>query len=146
MSHRAYRPTKQAFSLTSKKYVPATHASLYLSNKHFQAYIIGAEVPVDDPEAGTFSTGPNMWPKALPDEQFRGPIMDYQSKMIELVKVLLRILSLGLPKEWGCPDDALCPLAYGRPSIPMRLIHYAPQEVLDERQFGGECLRKGTGR
>jgi isopenicillin N synthase-like dioxygenase len=106
-----------------------------------QAYIIGAEVPPDDPEAGTFSIGPNMWPKTLPDDHFRKPIMAYQSKMIELVKVLLKVLSLGLPKDWGCPTDALCPLAYGRPSIPMRLIHYAPQEVLDERQFGGKYYR-----
>ncbi|KAF2151291.1 Clavaminate synthase-like protein [Myriangium duriaei CBS 260.36] len=101
-----------------------------------ECFIIGAEIPEDDPEAGTFSTGPNLWPKALPDDKFRTPIMDYQGKMIQLVKTLLKILSLGLPKEWNCPSDALCPLAEGRPSIPMRLLHYAPQQVLDERQFG----------
>lgn len=105
-----------------------------------KAFIIGAEVPADDPEAGTFSTGPNLWPKALPREDFQIPSMEYQSKMVELVKVLLKILALGLPKEWGCLPDVFDELAVN-PSIPMRLLHYAPQTVRDERQFGGTFYR-----
>lgn len=101
-----------------------------------QAFIIGAEISEDDPDCGTFSTGPNLWPKCLPDEEFRKPIMEYQAKMFALVKVLLKILALGLPKEWNCPPDVLDEFAV-KPSIPMRLLHYAPQPVRDERQFGG---------
>ncbi|ODA78214.1 hypothetical protein RJ55_05595 [Drechmeria coniospora] len=100
-----------------------------------EAFIIGAEVAADDPEAGTFSTGPNLWPKSLPKEDFQMPIMEYQSKMVELVKVLLKILALGLPEEWSCPPDVFDELAVN-PSIPMRLLHYAPQTVMDARQFG----------
>ena len=101
-----------------------------------KAYIIGAEVPASHPDAGTFSTGPNLWPKSLPDEDFRIPMMDYQNKMVNLVKVLLQILALGLPSEWGHGPDVLDELAV-KPSIPMRLLHYAPQPTKNEKQFGG---------
>ncbi|KAI0382679.1 Clavaminate synthase-like protein [Hypomontagnella monticulosa] len=100
-----------------------------------ECFIIGHEVPADDPEAGTFSTGPNLWPKSLKDEEFRTPIMEYQATMLELSKVLLKLLAHGLPKAWGQPPDVMDDLAVN-PSMPMRLLHYAPQEVQDERQFG----------
>ena len=99
--------------------------------------MVGAEIPEDDPDCGTFSTGPNLWPSALPDKDFRIPIMEYQSRMVELVKLLLQILALGLPKEWGCPPDVFQELTV-KPSIPMRFLHYAPQGVRYENQFGGE--------
>ncbi|KAL9110676.1 MAG: hypothetical protein Q9227_004853 [Pyrenula ochraceoflavens] len=105
-----------------------------------KALIIGAEIPEDDPEAGTFSTGPNLWPKQIPDSELRTPIMEYQAKMVELVKILLKILARGLPKEWNQPADCLDPLAENRPSIPMRLLHYAPQSVEDAQQFGGNVF------
>lgn len=106
-----------------------------------KCFIIGHEVPEDDPDCGTFSTGPNLWPKSLPEADFRIPIMDYQARMVELVKVLLRILARGLPQEWNCPPDVLDALAENNPSIPMRLLHYGPQPIRDERQFGGRsCL------
>jgi isopenicillin N synthase-like dioxygenase len=57
--------------------------------------------------------------------------------MVELVKVLLKILARGLPQEWKCPPDVLDALAENNPSIPMRLLHYGPQPIKDERQFGG---------
>ena len=57
--------------------------------------------------------------------------------MVELVKVLLKILARGLPKEWNQPPDVMDDLAVN-PSIPMRLLHYAPQPVYNEKQFGGK--------
>ncbi|KAJ5872920.1 leucoanthocyanidin dioxygenase [Penicillium soppii] len=101
-----------------------------------ECFIIGHEVPEDDPDCGTFSTGPNLWPKSLPEGKFRIPIMEYQARMVELVKVLLKIIARGLPQEWNCPPDVLDPLAQNNPSIPMRLLHYGPQPIKDERQFG----------
>lgn len=100
-----------------------------------ECFMIGHEVPADHPDAGTFSTGPNLWPKNLKDEEFRTPAMEYQATMLALSKVLLKLLSRGLPKAWGHPPDVMDELAVN-PSMPMRLLHYAPQEVLDERQFG----------
>ncbi|KAI0845068.1 putative leucoanthocyanidin dioxygenase [Daldinia vernicosa] len=100
-----------------------------------ESFMIGHEVPADHPDAGTFSTGPNLWPKNLKDEEFRTPAMEYQATMLALSKVLLKLLSRGLPKAWGHPPDVMDEIAVN-PSMPMRLLHYAPQEVLDERQFG----------
>ncbi|KAF3065870.1 hypothetical protein GL218_09347 [Daldinia childiae] len=100
-----------------------------------ECFAIGHEVPADHPDAGTFSTGPNLWPKNLKDEEFRTPVMEYQATMLALSKVLLKLLSRGLPKAWGHPPDVMDDLAVN-PSMPMRLLHYGPQEVLDERQFG----------
>ena len=101
-----------------------------------EAFTVGAEIPADHPDAGSFSTGPNLWPSAIPDAEFRTPVMQYQARMVALVKVLLQILARGLPKAWGHAPDVMDKMAVN-PSIPMRLLHYAPQPVYDERQFGG---------
>ncbi|TVY18418.1 2-oxoglutarate-dependent dioxygenase tropC [Lachnellula arida] len=100
-----------------------------------EGYILGLETPADAPGAGTFHTGPNQWPKSLSDEEFRSPLMDYHGKMIEMVKVLLKILARGLPKSWNCPPDVFDELTI-KPSVPMRLLHYPPQPVRHENQFG----------
>ncbi|KXT16717.1 hypothetical protein AC579_5244 [Pseudocercospora musae] len=101
-----------------------------------EAFTVGTEVPADDPEAGSFSTGPNLWPTSLADSDFREPVMEYHANMLKLVRVLLEILSLGLPRDWWCSPDALCQLGSGRPCCPMRLLHYEPRDCLDEREFG----------
>ena len=101
-----------------------------------KAFIFGREVPADAPEAGTFSTGPNLWPESLPDEDFRIPLMDYHGRMLSLVAVLLKILARGLPKAWNCPPDVFDGLNV-KPSAPMRLLHYTPPAVKKENQFGG---------
>ena len=104
-----------------------------------KAFVIGAEIPKDDPDAGSFSMGPNLWPKSIPKEDFEIPIMEYRAKMVELVKVLLKILARGLPKEWGCAPNVFEGFTI-KPSIPMRLLHYPPSATRDERQFGGIFL------
>ncbi|KAK7716321.1 hypothetical protein SLS64_003473 [Diaporthe eres] len=100
-----------------------------------EAFVIGAEVPADDPDAGKFSTGPNLWPKSLRDDEFRLPIMEYRHKMVELVKVILRILGRGLPKEWNHPDNVFDDFTI-KPSLPMRLLHYPPKTNDDNEQYG----------
>ena len=62
--------------------------------------------------------------------------MAYQSAMLGLVKVLLKILALGLPGAWDCPPTVFDEFAVN-PSMPMRLLHYTPQAIRDENQFGG---------
>ena len=64
--------------------------------------------------------------------------MEYRNIMLDLVKRLAQILGQGLPKEWGCPPHVFDELVV-EPSIPMRLLHYAPQTDIDPRQFGGRC-------
>lgn len=102
--------------------------------------MFGREVSADHPDAGRFSTGPNQWPPSLPDSAFRIPLLEYQQKMVQLVKTILKILASGLPEEWNCPSDVF-DAATVEPSIPMRLLHYAPQSVESEKQFGGEIFR-----
>lgn len=96
---------------------------------------MGREVPADDPEAGTFLTGPNLWPN-LPKEEFQDVVVAYQAKMVALAQTIIRILVQGLPKEWECPPDALDGLTVD-PAIPMRFLHYGPVKEKDPRQFGG---------
>ncbi|KAL4790349.1 hypothetical protein BDV19DRAFT_382360 [Aspergillus venezuelensis] len=100
-----------------------------------EGYILGRETPADAPEAGTFHTGPNQWPKSLPAEEFSIPIMKYHAKMIEMVKAIVKVLAAGLPKEWNCPPDVFDELTVN-PSAPLRLLYYAPQPVVNENQFG----------
>jgi isopenicillin N synthase-like dioxygenase len=104
----------------------------------WQTFMVGREVPEDDPDCGTFSTGPNLWPSSLPKEKFQDRVMAYQAKMLTLVKNILDMLALGLPKEWGCPPNVFDSLLE-KPSIPMRFLHYGPVQAQDPRQFGGEA-------
>lgn len=105
---------------------------------HIKTFIVGREVPADDPEAGSFLTGPNLWPD-IPREEFQDVVLAYQARMVALAKVIVRILVQGLPEEWGCPPDALDGLTVD-PAIPMRFLHYGPVKEKDPRQFGGMCL------
>ena len=108
------------------------------ADKVCKAFIIGHEVSKDHPDAGTFSTGPNQWPRNLPDEVFRAPVMKYQAQMLALSKVILKLLARGLPKEWGHSPDVMDAFGENEPSMPMRLLHYAPTLERDEAQFGGK--------
>lgn len=109
-----------------------------------KGFIIGRETPADAPEAGTFHTGPNQWPKSLSAEQFSIPLMDYHGKMIKMVEVILQVLALGLPKEWKCSPNVFDELTVN-PSAPMRLLHYAPQAEKRDNQFGGTFFHSYRG-
>ncbi|KAI0439981.1 putative 1-aminocyclopropane-1-carboxylate oxidase [Xylaria telfairii] len=98
-----------------------------------ETFILGREVSADDPMAGTFMTGPNLWPD-LPREEFKDVILAYQDRMLALSHLIIRILVQALPKEWDCPPDALDGLTVD-PAIPMRFLHYGPVKK-DPRQFG----------
>ena len=100
--------------------------------------MVGREVPEDDLDCGSFSIGPNLWPLSLSKEKFQGLIMFSQSRMLALVKIILDILALGLPK--ACPPNVFDSLL-DKPSIPMRFLHYAPVQAMDPRQFGGESIK-----
>ncbi|KAH8693371.1 hypothetical protein GQ44DRAFT_744621 [Phaeosphaeriaceae sp. PMI808] len=93
-----------------------------------EGFILGCEIPADAPEAGTFHTGPNQWPESI-------PMMEYHSKMIEMVKVVVKILALGLPDQWNCSPDVFDEMTHN-PSAPLRLLHYASQPLKCENQYG----------
>ncbi|KAF2996711.1 hypothetical protein E8E13_005621 [Curvularia kusanoi] len=100
-----------------------------------QGFVIGAEIPKDHPDAGTFLTGPNQWPKSLTADEFQRPVMHYRDNMVGLAEKVLRILALGLPKEWNCAPDVFDDF-FINPSGNLRLLHYPPQTSTDPRQLG----------
>lgn len=63
--------------------------------------------------------------------------MQYRALMFDLVSTIVKILGQGLNKTFGHPPDVLNDILTNA-SIPMRLLHYAPQIDIDPRQFGGE--------
>lgn len=104
-----------------------------------QGFVIGAEIPKDHPEAGTFLTGPNQWPKSLKLDQFERPVMYYRDNMVKLAEKVTKILALGLPKKWNCSPDVFDEF-FVNPSGNLRLLHYPPQTSTDPRQHGGETI------
>ncbi|KAL3426671.1 citrinin biosynthesis oxygenase CtnA [Phlyctema vagabunda] len=98
-----------------------------------EGFFIGAEVPASDPRAGTFLTGPNLWPKSLPRESFQEPLEAYRMKMVELAEIVLKALARGLPSP-ATPD--IFNEFMIEPSGNLRLLHYPPQTSVDERQLG----------
>ncbi|EUC39997.1 hypothetical protein COCMIDRAFT_10034 [Bipolaris oryzae ATCC 44560] len=100
-----------------------------------EGFVIGAEIPKDHPDAGTFLTGPNQWPESLKSEDFEKPLMEYRNKMVKLAEKVLRILALGLPKEWNCSPDVFDEF-FIDPSGNLRLLHYPPQLSTDPKQLG----------
>jgi isopenicillin N synthase-like dioxygenase len=107
--------------------------------KVLQGFVIGAEIPRDDPDAGTFLTGPNQWPQSLTREEFEKPVMDYRDTMVKLAEKVIRILALGLPKEWNCSPDVFDDF-FINPSGNLRLLHYPPQLSTDPKQLGGKDM------
>ncbi|RFU32381.1 hypothetical protein B7463_g3977, partial [Scytalidium lignicola] len=91
---------------------------------------IGREISPDNPRAGAFLHGPNMWPK-LPHETFRTPIEEYRTRMVEVAHHLLKILALGLPYADDIFEEFML-----EPVANVRLLHYPPQTSKDERQLG----------
>ncbi|KAI1175019.1 putative 1-aminocyclopropane-1-carboxylate oxidase [Nemania sp. FL0916] len=99
-----------------------------------ETFIFGREVSADAPDAGTFLTGPNLWPD-LPKDEFQDVVLAYQERMMALSHLIIRVLVQALPSEWQCPADALDGLLVD-PAIPMRFLHYGPVKQKDPRQFG----------
>jgi isopenicillin N synthase-like dioxygenase len=100
-----------------------------------EGFYIGVELPVDDPKAGTFLKGPNFWPAALSDEEFRKPVMEYHKRVLGLHEALLRILAGGLPYGKDVFDEFM-----EDPVANIKLLHYPPNPTKDaeELSLGGK--------
>jgi isopenicillin N synthase-like dioxygenase len=95
---------------------------------------IGEELSPDDPKAGSFLCGPNLWPD-LPEEQFRQPIQEYYQLMLALDHLLLKVVISGMPYA----PDVLAEFTTD-PNATLRLLHYPPQKSKDARQLGGKTI------
>ncbi|PVH83031.1 Clavaminate synthase-like protein [Cadophora sp. DSE1049] len=86
-----------------------------------EGFYIGVEIPPDDSRCGEFSMGPNFWPEALSDEDFREPVMRYHAEGLRVHEILLRIMAMALP--YG--DDVFDALMTD-PVANIKLLHYPP--------------------
>jgi isopenicillin N synthase-like dioxygenase len=57
-----------------------------------KGFYVGVEVPPEDPGAGTFLRGPNLWLQSLEDQEFTNTITEYHVKVLKLHKTLLDLL------------------------------------------------------
>jgi isopenicillin N synthase-like dioxygenase len=96
---------------------------------------IGAEVAPDNPKAGDFLHGPNLWPSSLENSHFQAPLMSYLSQMTKVAELLLEMLRQTLP---GPPPPDMFQDFQVQPSTNLRLLHYPPQKSVDQRQLGGK--------
>lgn len=93
---------------------------------HFlRGIYIGEEIPPDDPRAGKFLQGPNMWP-SLPESSYQTPVKVYRVKMLHLAETILTILALGLPYVADVFNSFMKP-----PVANLKLLHYPPNESKD---------------
>ncbi|KAK6008874.1 hypothetical protein QM012_000777 [Aureobasidium pullulans] len=98
-----------------------------------EGYFIGAEVPADDPRAGKFLHGPNLWPSSLDRSEFQDPLMEYLARLTRVAELLLEMLRQALPIP---PSEDTFEGFRIKPSTNLRLLHYPPQKSVDQRQLG----------
>jgi len=104
-----------------------------------EGFYLGFDMDKNDPQAGTFLKGPNFWPAALTEEEFKQPVMEYHTKLLKLHETLLKILAIGLPYE-----DNVFDVLMKDPVANIKLLHYSPnppKESPSELSLGGELLQ-----
>ncbi|CRG85085.1 UPF0676 protein [Talaromyces islandicus] len=95
-----------------------------------EGFYIGEEMSPDNPKAGSFLRGPNLWPD-LPEEKFRQPINEYYQHMLTLDHLILKVITSGMPYA----PEILAEFTTD-PNATLRLLHYPPQKSKDARQLG----------
>lgn len=96
-----------------------------------ESLMVMHELPPDDPalRAGEPMQGPNQWPQWLPD--FKPRMMAYQSEVDAVARHIVRLIALSL----NLPAHAL-DHHFERPTTFLRALHYPPQAVGPDDQFG----------
>jgi isopenicillin N synthase-like dioxygenase len=125
----------QSMGMSKRGYEAVGGQTLDVKPDTKEGFYIGVEVPADDPAAGTFLKGPNLWPASLRAEDFRTPVMEYHRRILGLHELLLRILAAGLSEQGkelmeGFMQDAVANI---------KLLHYPPnaKEGTEEQSIGG---------
>ncbi len=96
-----------------------------------ESLMVMHELPADDPalRAGAPMQGPNQWPHWLPD--FKPRMMAYQREVDAVARHIVRLIALSL----SLPAHAL-DHHFERPTTFLRALHYPPQAVGPDDQFG----------
>ncbi len=95
-----------------------------------EAFDASLDLDADDPDValGLYGWAPNLWPDM---EGFRQPIMTYHAALRDLAEVLYRGFALSLDLS----EDHFAPMLT-KPIAELRLLHYPPQPVRDEKVIG----------
>ncbi|KAI1770360.1 Clavaminate synthase-like protein [Hypoxylon cercidicola] len=99
-----------------------------------EGFYVGQHIPEDDERSKKhpYLIGPNIFPASLPDEALKIPTETYYGDVFALSCKVMEILARGLP--YG--DDIFVPFVSNDPVCAVRLLHYPPQDSVDERQLG----------
>lgn len=99
-----------------------------------ESFFIGCDLPMHDPNVTKrrIFSGPNVWPDALSDSDFRKPLEAHYKAVTDLTLKVLEMVARSLPEgtDVGAALDAFTkhPIA-----APMRLLHYPPQPATTEK-------------
>lgn len=108
-------------------------SKLNAANKpnQYEGFFIKRDLPADHPDvlAGKPFRGLNQWPADLPG--FCEDALAYCGAMEELTRHLLPLFAtaLELPRDWFRE-------AFADPMFTMLMLHYPPQDVVAENEFG----------
>ncbi|MDP9899058.1 isopenicillin N synthase family dioxygenase [Variovorax ginsengisoli] len=96
-----------------------------------ESLMVMHELAPDDPalRAGAPMQGPNQWPQWLPD--FKPRMLQYQREVDAVARHIVRLIALSL----NLPAHAL-DHHFERPTTFLRALHYPPQAVGPDDQFG----------
>ncbi|OOF97506.1 hypothetical protein ASPCADRAFT_395723 [Aspergillus carbonarius ITEM 5010] len=103
-----------------------------------ESFFLGRDIPPSHPDYGRILTGPNIWPSfaVLPATTFKEPVEALYSALMQLACKILEILARTLPHGAG---EGIFDRFVRDPAAPMRLLHYPPMDVIDERQLGASA-------
>ncbi|KAL5333739.1 hypothetical protein BJX70DRAFT_47852 [Aspergillus crustosus] len=98
-----------------------------------EGYFVGRDVPNRKPPYRAFEH-PNIWPTpAIPDSEFREPMLEYHDALCTLAHNVLRILGRGLP---GLTPELLNEFSQD-PVATLRLLHYPPHPASSDPDIVG---------
>lgn len=97
-----------------------------------ESFFISHDRPADHPDvmAGTPLRGPNQWPEG--HGRMRAAMVTYFKALEGVGERMLPVLARAL----GMPAEHFAPFFADEAHINLRFLHYPPQDVADDEQFG----------
>src|SRR5262249_4042608 len=122
IGYLAVNQSMQRASTVHKAMRPNFNESFFISHDR------GADHP--DVVAGTLLRGRNRWPEG--HEAMRAAMVRYFRTLVEVAERMLPVLARSL----DMPSGYFTPLFAGEAHVNLRFLHYPPQEIDDDEQFG----------
>jgi len=139
--HALPREEKMRLSLNENNigYLPVNQSIQKASTVHKatrpnynESFFISHDRGADHPDviAGTPLRGRNQWPEG--HAAMRAAMVTYFKTLQGLGELMLPVLARAL----GMPADHFAPFFAGEAHVNLRFLHYPPQDVSDDEQFG----------